>query len=109
MRKAQEYKDKLRGIKSASLEDQMIALASRTGWKLTDIYEMSLRKFLKAIRILDNTIHYEIYLSASLSGMVEFKDKSFIKHWLTDTTPVNPYQNVTVDLEAMQSKIASAG
>jgi hypothetical protein len=105
---AQEYKNKLSGAKSASLEEQIIALATVTGWSFAEMYNMTCRKFIKSIRIMDNTMHYKIYLAASMSGMVEFKDKSFIKHWLTDTTAKDPYENVTMDMKEVENKIGGA-
>jgi hypothetical protein len=70
--------------KQASLEDQMVSLFVSTGIPLETIYGLTIRKFIKSLERLDNKIHYEIYLSASMSGFVQFKDKSFIKHWLSD-------------------------
>jgi len=82
---ARKLRAKINGTKKqASLEDQMVALFVSTGISLETIYGLTIRKFIKALERLDNKIHYEIYLSASMSGLVQFKDKSFIKHWLSD-------------------------
>jgi len=67
---------------------------------------MTIRKFLKSIRRMDNLIHYKIYLAASMSGMVEFKDKSFIKHWLSQLDDENKYSDVSVDLDEIQDKVS---
>lgn len=72
--------------KMADLEDQMISLSISTGLSLENIYNMSYRKFVKSISRADLLLHYKIYLQAQMSGMVSFKDTSFIKHWLTDTS-----------------------
>lgn len=103
---AREYKRKQSGAKSASWEDYIISIASETGWSLEYIYNMSARKFLKTIRRLDNSIHYKIYLAASMSGMVEFKDKSFIKHWLTDIEEEDKYGDVSISMDEIQNKIS---
>lgn len=105
LEKAKEYKSKLVG-KPATLEDYIISLAAITGWSFDYIYSMSIRKFTKSIKRLDNFIHYKIYLSASMSGMVEFKDKSFIKHWLTNLDEEDRYEDVSLDLEKVQDKIS---
>ena len=94
---ARKYKNKLSGTKTASLEDYMISMATATGWTLEYLHSLSIRKFTKAIARLDNFIHYKIYLSASMSGMVEFKDKSFIKHWLSGLEEKDKYDDVLMD------------
>lgn len=104
--KAREYKHKLNGEKPASLEDYIVAMAIATGWTLEYISSMTVRKFQKAMGRLDNLIHYKIYLAASMSGMVSFKDKSFIKHWLSNLDTKDKYADVSVNLDALQDKIS---
>ncbi len=103
---ARKYKAKISGSKSGSFEDYIISLSVSTGWSFEYIYSMSIRKFVKSIRRLDNLIHYKIYLAASMSGMVEFKDKSFIKHWLTDIEDNDKYKDVSIGLDDMKGKIS---
>lgn len=105
LEKAREYKNKMNG-KPASFEDYLVSLSVSTGWTLDFIYNMSIRKFTKSIRRMDNLIHYKIYLASSMSGMVEFKDKSFIKHWLTDLEDKEKYDDVSMDLNEVQNKIS---
>jgi hypothetical protein len=52
-------------------------------------------------------MHYEIYLSASMSGFVEFKDKNTLKHWMVDLTTEDKYSDAKIDKDEMQSKIDS--
>jgi hypothetical protein len=106
MEKAREFKRKLSGEKTASVEDYIIALSIATGSTLEYIYSLTIRKFIKSIRRMDNLIHYKIYLASSMSGMVEFKDKSFIKHWLTSLDDEDKYGDVTVSLQDMQDKVS---
>jgi hypothetical protein len=106
LEEAMRYKAKLTGSKPGSFEDYIVSLSIATGWSFDYIYAMTARKFIKSVKRLDNLIHYKIYLSASLSGMVEFKDKSFIKHWLTDIEEKDKYGDVSMDLEVMQNKIS---
>jgi hypothetical protein len=84
IREAREYQRSQSGNKPASLEEEIVALAIYTGWELKTIYEMTIRKFIMALRRSDHIFHQEIYLSASLSGMVEWKSDSPVKHWLSD-------------------------
>jgi hypothetical protein len=102
---AKDYKRRIADEKPASLEDYIVSLAVTTGWTFDYIYDMSLRKFDKCLRRMDMYIHYKIFLSASMSGMVEFKDKSFIKHWLTGLDD-EKYKDVSVDLSTVQDKIS---
>jgi hypothetical protein len=106
MEKAREFKRKQSGETPASTEDYMISLSIATGFSLDYIYNMTIRKFIKSIRRADNLIHYKIYLASSMSGMVEFKDKSFIKHWLTGLENEDKYGDVTVDLQEVQDKVS---
>jgi hypothetical protein len=106
MEEARAFKRKLAGDKTASTEDYIIALSITMGTTLDYIYSLTIRKFIKSIRRMDNLIHYKIYLASSMSGMVEFKDKSFIKHWLTDLDDENKYGDVTVDLQEVQDKVS---
>jgi hypothetical protein len=106
LEKAKRYKDKHSsgGGKQASIEDIIVSLSVGTGWSFEYIYNLSIRKFLKSIERLDNLIHYKIYLQASMSGMVEFKDKSFIKHWLSNLEK-DKYGDVSVDVETVKENI----
>jgi hypothetical protein len=103
LEEARKYKN--RGSKPATLEDYMIALSTVTGWELDYIYSMTIRKFIKSIERLNNLIHYKIYMTASMSGFVEFKDKSAIKHWLENLDEEDKYKDVALDLEAIQKKL----
>lgn len=83
MEKARDLRN---NTKMASLEDQIVCVLISTNLRLETIYDLPIRKFIKILERADAKLHYEIYLSASMSGMVEFKDKSFIKHWMSDLT-----------------------
>lgn len=105
LEQAKKYKEKISGTKPASLEDYIISLATVTGWTFDYIYSLPVRKFIRSIRRFDNYVHYKIYLSASMSGFVEFKDKSIIKHWLTDIDTDDKYGDVSIDLDEMENKV----
>lgn len=86
MEDAERIRKRLSGNtnKTAGIEDQMIAVMISTGLSIKDVYDMTIRKFIKTLERVDHKLHYEIYLAASMSGFVTFKDKSAIKHWLSD-------------------------
>ncbi len=92
------------GGKMAPLEDQIVSLSVSSGIPLDEIYKMSYRKFSKALNRMDLLIHYKIFLQSSMSGMVSFKDNSFIKHWLTEIKSDN--DSDFIELDAMKKKIS---
>lgn len=106
LEEAREFKRRLAGEKPATTEEYITALSVATGWSIDYIYSLTIRKFVKSIKRMDTLIHYKIYLAASMSGMVEFKDKSFIKHWLVGLDDEDKYEDVTVDLEEIQGKVS---
>ena len=77
----------------------------KVSYKLEDIYKLTIRKFSKMLQRIDHKLHYQIYLSAEMSGMVEFKNKDAIVHWMNDLSNKDEYQDVKVDMEDMNSKI----
>jgi hypothetical protein len=97
-------RSKMNNQKFASLEDQIVSLSIATGLPLEQIYDMTYRKFMKSITRMDLLIHYKIYLQSSMSGMVTFKDTSFIKHWLNELD-TNSNSDM-VEMDAMQKKLS---
>ncbi len=107
-RQAEELKAKLSGVKPGTFEDNIICLmAAMPGLTLNDIYNMPVRKFNKALKRADHKLHYEIYLAASMSGMVTFKDKNAIKHWMANLDETDKYQDVKMGLNELHNKIAT--
>lgn len=106
LEEAKRYKERLAGSTQGTFGDYIVSVASVTGWTFDYIYNLSSRKFLKALRRLDNLIHYKIYLNASMSGMVKFEDTSFIKHWLSNIDVTDKYKDVSMDLEELKGKVS---
>jgi hypothetical protein len=106
LRKAQEFKNRSSGAKMAGLEDQILCLVSSTAMSVKDISELTIRKFTKLLSRVDAKLHYEIYLAASMSGMVTFKDKSFIKHWMSDLAKDKISSNL-ISKESVEKKLSN--
>jgi hypothetical protein len=104
LEEARRYKEKLLGNKVASLEEQMLALSIYSGWELEKIYNMTIRKFRRAIARANHMVYQQIYQTASMSGFVEFKDKSVLSGWLADIDNNDRYGDVKMSLEELQSK-----
>lgn len=108
LKKAEELKAKLTGVKPGNFEDNILCLmAAMPGLTLNDIYEMPVRKFNKALKRADHKLHYEIYLAASMSGMVTFKDKNAIKHWMSSLDETDKYKDVKMGLDELHNKVAT--
>lgn len=103
MKKAKQYEAESGGNKMASLEDLFVCALVSTPLNLEQLYNLTIRKFMKIIQRVDLKLHYQIYLSASLSGMVTFKDKSFIKHWMAEIIPNK--NDGLLDKESVENKI----
>lgn len=107
-RQAEELKAKLSGVKPGTFEDNILCLmAAMPGLTLNDIYNMPVRKFNRALKRADHKLHYEIYLAASMSGMVTFKDKNAIKHWMSNLDETDKYKDVKMGMNELQNKIAT--
>jgi hypothetical protein len=104
MEEAQKLRQKMNNNKICSLEDQLICVMISTPMKLEDLYKLSIRKFSKVLERVDAKLHYEIYLSASMSGFVTFKDKSALKHWMTDLTKDKLGEN-TIEMDKLKKDL----
>jgi hypothetical protein len=103
---ARKYRQKISGKGSlASLEDQIISLSIYSGWSLEFIYNLSIRKFKKALLRANHMLHQKIYMQAEMSGMVSFKDKSIISGWLADIEGKDDYGDVTMEIDSLKSKV----
>ena len=109
IKEARDYKNRINGNNPASLEEQIVALSAYTGWDLEKIYNLTVRKFIKLIRRINHMIYSQMYLQASLSGMVTFKDKSVLRGWLVDLDDEEENKDVTMDLEELESTIKPIG
>ena len=107
LEKAEEFKMQQTKQKMCSLEEQMICVLISTPLKLEDIYKLTIRKFEKILKRVEAKLHDQIYLNASMSGMVKFKDESVIQHWMNDLTKDDRYSDVKVDMDTMRNKIES--
>ena len=105
LERAKKYKMQQNHRKICSLEEQMICVLISTPLKMEDIYNLTIRKFEKILQRADAKLHYQIYLSASMSGMVKFENENFIKHWMNDLSDNDEYSDVKVDMEDMRNKI----
>jgi hypothetical protein len=102
---ARKYKEKLSGNRPASFEDTILSLVTSVQMTPEQVYELSIRKFIKLLKRVDAKLHYQIYLQASMSGFVEFKDKSVLRHWMSDLEKENENDDVLFELDQLKKKI----
>jgi hypothetical protein len=65
-----------------SIKDQIYSVAAETQVDVREIMTWSINRFNEMLKACDRLIHYKIYRSAEMSGMVTFKNGSPIKSWL---------------------------
>jgi len=104
IKEAERLRMKMSGNKMANLEDQIVAIMISTALRMEDIGNLSIRKFSKALARIDHKLHYQIYMNASMSGMVKFKDKSVLRHWLSDLSRDRLAEN-SISMEDFRNKM----
>lgn len=85
IRKDQEKKREIQarangGEASASLERKIVCVSSKTPYKIDELYDLSMRKFLILLDAVDSAITYQAELQGRMSGLVTSKKP--IDHWV---------------------------
>jgi len=98
LKKDLEEKERLekKGRRPVSIEKQITSIVISSSLTYKDVLDLTIRKFYIILEMIDKKLHYEIYKTASLSGMVEFKTE--IEHYLSET-----------DTDGIDSKIIDVG
>lgn len=65
---------------STTLERQLICVSKEYSYKIQELYDIPIRKFVQMLQIADAQLHYKIYKTGECSGMVSFKTP--ITHYL---------------------------
>lgn len=65
-----------------SIKDQIYSVSAETGIDIKEIMGWSINRFNEMLKACDRLMHYKIYRSAELGGMVSFKNGIPIKSWL---------------------------
>lgn len=71
-----------RGQGKATLERKIIGVCAQTSYKIDEIYDLSTRKFLQLLSMIDDIINYTTTKQGIISGMVSLKKGTQIDHWL---------------------------
>ena len=101
LKEAEMFQNKNKA-KMASLEDQRIMVLIKSSLSFNEIDKLTIRKFSKILERVDHIMHYNIYKTAQLSGMVEFKGE--LDHWMSEITR-DKYANIATDFGSFKDKI----
>jgi hypothetical protein len=101
-------KIKQSGTIPPTLEDQVVCLMVATGLSSEEIFNLSIRKFGQLLKRVNAKMYYEIYLTASVSGFVEFKDKSLLKHWMSGEEKNSDFEDTMISIESLETKLGSS-
>ena len=66
----------------ASLERKMIGLCVNSNYKLDEVQNLTTRKFLGLLSMIDDVIEYTTTKQGLMSGMVSLKKGATLEHWL---------------------------
>ena len=66
----------------ASLERKMVGLCIHTVYKLSEVCDLTTRKFLQLIGMIDDILDYTATKQGLMSGMVSLKKGATLEHWL---------------------------
>ena len=103
MEEAKRLKAKLSGTIPPTLEDQVVCIMASTSLRPEDIANLSIRKFGQLLQRVDAKLHYQVYLTASISG-TKFKDKTALKHWMSGNE-VNRWKDTMISIETLKGKL----
>lgn len=109
MREDQREKQRLLAKKNkgatASLERKIVCVAAKSNYTIKEIYELTMRKFIMLLSVIDDAMNYECTRIGLMTGMVSTKEP--VEHWVYKQESDDLYgDGVTVD--SIQSKINSA-
>lgn len=92
-----------KNIENPSLEKQMIAVCRNYPYKLNEIENLTIRKFVVMLSQADKELHYKIYKTGEIGGMVKFKQP--IDHWLYESKKDIIAENIT-SFDAFKQKMS---
>lgn len=102
-----KFRQKLSGYKMAGLEDLLISISVATGISWDGVRNLSIRKFNKYLKRVNEFVDYQIYKAATMSGFVEFKDKNFPLPWMRDLEIDDPFNGTAMKLGDAMGKMSA--
>lgn len=102
IQKTMDLQSKESTFNVGTLEEQMICCMITSGLNQEEVKKLSLRKFRKILDRVDAKMNYEICMTASMSGMVEFKGD--IPHWM-NTLEKGKFDKFISSYEEVENKV----
>lgn len=95
-----------RNMGTASLERKIIGLKVNTNMTFEEVYNLSMRKFLMLLSMIDDVIDYKITRQALASGFSSLPKGETISHWLYKKD--EGMYGKAIDADAYKSQIQNA-
>ena len=99
-----ELQAKVNGRPSASLERQIVCVCAKSPYKIEEIYDMSMRKFISLLGVVDDALNYEATRIGLATGLAS--PKGPIEHWVYRKE--RGLYDTAVDLASFKEKINKA-
>ena len=96
---------KNRGMGTASLERKIIGVSINTNLKMDEVYNLSMRKFLIYLGMIDDIMNYKITKQALMSGFASLPKGESIDHWLYKKD--EGFYGKAMDADAYKTQITS--
>ena len=97
---------KSRGSGTASLERKIIGVCVNTHWKIEEVMNMTIRKFLMALGMVDDIMNYTITRTGLMSGFASLPKGETVEHWLYKKD--EGLYGKAMDMDAYTSQIKNA-
>lgn len=97
---------KSRGSGTASLERKIIGVCVNTHWKIEEVMNMTIRKFLMVLGMIDDIMNYTITRTGLMSGFASLPKGETVEHWLYKKD--EGLYGKAMDMDAYTSQIKNA-
>ena len=97
---------KSRGSGTASLERKIIGVCVNTHWKIEEVMNMTIRKFLMVLGMVDDIMNYTITRTGLMSGFASLPKGETVEHWLYKKD--EGLYGKAMDMDAYTSQIKNA-
>lgn len=97
---------KSRGAGTASLERKIIGVCANTHWRVEEVYNLSIRKFLMMLGMIDDVMNYTITKTGLTSGFASLPKGQTLEHWLYKKD--EGMYGAAMDAEAYKGQINNA-
>lgn len=102
-----EIMSRQNGGAEASLERKIVGLCVNLGYTLEQTENLTMRKFIQLLGMIDDVMNYKITKQGLMSGLVSLKDGSSIEHWLYRKESDSMYGKA-VDASAYVSQLSQS-